>query len=510
MLRKVNDLSPVWLHWRRAWLEDSRRRIFNVVAEHVCWLDDTNLVTLNSRQGIYGCAACGRLHECLGNAASCPVRQNRDDQSYACAFSGRQVGDADAVIGVWELEQMARQPAHISASSAIIWMQTTQKKQHIKLGNLSSNTQQRNREFKRAEEAESLQKAAITCRALSKAAGITEENEETSHMHDDDEEIALPVGGGDDEDNECDAEDLVAINGLLDDASRNVLYDADERVRDFEYQRRLFAPLVARLAHLAPRFARTPPPPLEVTPTPLPPPTVAPSPTLNQVNARAQKAMAATRMLEQVLATVIPLFELVTSRPVTAPTVDERVGYYAPIVQRLIELSQGKPMHLLATGDMEQRIVVVLMDLLASPLRLRDSEGNLLFAWVADPWLAWCKREGHLVQLLLKYLTWKKVAGNTHDGRLTGPSRKRKRSESNGAEERPSPSVCPISGPAAAAMAKLSVTLSKAIQTAATNISHHGNEMRNALLSLEQAPISLFALVHADLFRSKLNETTRK
>jgi hypothetical protein len=392
---------------------------------------------------------------------------------------------------------------------------------HQQRANYVSDPAERNREWKKAEQAGELRRAAMTCNALTKSLeqedgkkkkkkkGVEQfaDEEDAMSAH---EDMMMFDARDSDSDDDGTGEDMVAVGGLAERA-RRIIYDPEELARDRDYHRRIFAPLAEKLAHVAPLFRRLreeraraampPPPPRPPSSTPSPSPARARVPV-------EQDARDGLQRVQRLVSELVSLFETMTTHITTDDTASThaRVAYYTPVVQRLIELSEGRPLNAIQAGDLARIVAVIFLDVLATSMQSEDSSGNRLFAWVADPWLRWCKKEGRLVHVLIQFNAWNRATKKPYHNRLTQPTRKRKRHDSTGREFVVSavqvPQPCPVSPEAHAALVALPKPTMNALLLAASNISHQGNAMREALRQRAESPIGLYASVHSALLNA--------
>jgi hypothetical protein len=491
-VRQLHDLHPAWLHWRRARMEDATPHRFNVPPSHMCWAkgrDSTNIEVVDGRLNLYGCTECGRLHECLADAGACPVLQNPHEMNYSCAFSGRVVADADSVIGGWDLEQMARSAAFISRDS---WAHVAPARQAVSAANYTSSSSERNRQMNIAKHARELNTGnrlmakfntiwAKKDKSRPKTTLIEELDEEREQEQDNTRAR--------DDDQEPGDKATFAVNGLDGDA-RRCMYAPEERTRDCAFHQRYFAPLEERLADLKSLFHRRTAPP----PPPSPLALSASSPSVQRGVTTHTVRDGVERLRQSVTAAVRVLEALTMDVPLPRaesgwPPVDSRIAYYTAMTSRLIPIVVRKALEALQEAELNKHVAVALLDVLASPLRLQDSFGSLLFAWVADPWLYWCKHEGRVVHALLQYESRTRTEDVPYHGRLAPPSRKRKRRDSGDA----------LTPEALDALKSVSDPMLRALIGAAKNISHQGNTTRTVVNALTPSPIGLYSLLHSAL-----------
>jgi hypothetical protein len=411
-------------------------------------------------------------------------------------------------VGTWDLEQLAYTAAHLSSSSSA-WHHTTSERHHQQRANFLSNPAERKRELRKAEQAAELRRTATQCNALTRSLGQamgkgTKRANEEDDMFEDDEGT-FDTHGSDSDDGDTAGEDTVAVGGLAERA-RRIIYDPEELARDRDYHCRVFAPLAEQLAPIAPFFRRLREERARAAMPP--PPPRAPPLTRLQATTPEQDARDGRQRVQHLVSELVSLFETMTAHldGDAAPSTQMRVAYYTPVVQRLIELAEGRSLNTIQASDLARVVAVIFLDVLTTSLQSEDSSGNRLFAWVADPWLRWCKREGRLVHALIQFDAWSRATKKPYHNRLTQPTRKRKRRDSNGREFVVSAThasqPCPVNAEAHAALAALSKTTMTALLLAANNISHQGNAMREALRERAESPIGLYASVHSALLNA--------
>jgi hypothetical protein len=364
--------------------------------------------------------------------------------------------------------------------------------------------------MKKADEAAALRQATQQTSALSRHLESSDDGADDNDSVDEDDRAAHDTRA--DSDSDGPDEDMMVVGGLAERA-RLIVYDPEELKRDRDYHRRLFGPLVERLAHIGPLARRLREARMRVAEPVVQAPAIAPPPPpLHPVStplraSSEQDVRDGLHRIQRLVSELVALFEVLTMHLVPAegaPARQARMAYYVPVARRLVELAEARPLLAIQASDLARLVAVVFLDVLATSMQAEDSHGNRLFAWVADPWLSWCKREGRLVQLLMQFDSWNRAKKKPYHDRITQPTRKRKRRDSTGREFVVSAvqDACPVGPAARAALEGLSKTTMSALLLAAGNISHQGNAMREALRQRAQSPIGLYALIHSELLNT--------
>ncbi len=474
------DILPEWIAWRRAELEDSTRRIFNVSRTHRCWENDncSDTMVVNRTMNLHGCLVCGRLHHCRANAAECPLVQNPDNGSYVCAFTGRELADPDPITGTYDAEVLANSAGHVTTSAH---SHTTSAHSLRNEANRASDANTRKRKHVLADTAGALAQSMARAAASSRGIALFEPfiPGAASHVTPLATKKKHSIDGGDESGSGGD---------------RRTSYSKEETTRDCDFQARFFADMALEMEYLRPLFVERA----------VPDPQSSLSLTEDSPVQRKHSTLDGSERLRRTLRHIMQAIEiLAATRQSDAsqawPPFEARLDYYLHVSACLMEVVLGKKLEAILDSEMQKHAAIFLLDVLATTMSQRDSFGAQLIIWAADPWLEWCKTGLCLTQLIGQYDVWLKKTTRTYADRLGARGRKRKRSDGS----QPGPIYQPFDEETRTAMDALPSSLYSTLVSVAANISHQGNLVRTRLIEHRRSPIALYATVHASLLERR-------